>query len=164
MGLQESQSLCPYARLPVKGITPIQASNSKSKTELTAPTCKSPNGVKAQYATDKDTSPPLSGEEAKCVEKVAGPLLYYARAVDSTILPALSAIATKQAKPREKTKATIKQLLDYCTTQDKAVLAYKASKMILALHREGVEQGDTSSYPTMMNSPSTSVQFLPTQQ
>jgi hypothetical protein len=53
--------------------------------------------------------------------------------VDSTILPALSEIATKQANPMEKTRATIKQLLDYCTTQDKLLLAYKASKMILAV-------------------------------
>jgi hypothetical protein len=67
--------------------------------------------------------PPFSGEEAKYVQEVAGTLLYYARAVDSTILPALSANATKQAKPAEKTKATIKQLLDYCAMQEEAVLA-----------------------------------------
>ncbi len=66
------------------------------------------------------------------MQEVAGTLLYYARAVDSTILPALSAIATEQANPTEKTKATIKQLLDYCATQDEAVLTYKASNMILA--------------------------------
>jgi hypothetical protein len=51
--------------------------------------------------------PPLTSEEAKYVQEVAGTLLYYARAVDSTILPALSAIATEQANPTEKTKATI---------------------------------------------------------
>jgi hypothetical protein len=56
--------------------------------------------------------------------------------VDSTILPALSAIATKQANLTEKMRATIKQLLDYCAMQDKAVLAYKASKMILAVHSD----------------------------
>jgi hypothetical protein len=39
--------------------------------------------------------PPLTGKEAKCVQEVVGTLLYYARAVDSTILPALSAIATQ---------------------------------------------------------------------
>ncbi len=71
-------------------------------------------------------------EEAKYVQEVAGTLNYYTRAVDSTILPALRAIATKQA-PMEKTKATIKQLLDYCAMQEEAVLAYKASKMILAV-------------------------------
>ncbi len=90
-------------------------------------------GAKAQYATDEDTTPPLSGEKAK---EIAGTLLYYARAMNSTILPALSAIATKQANPMEKMRATIKQLLDNCATQDKAVLAYKASKMILAVHSD----------------------------
>jgi hypothetical protein len=70
------------------------------------------------------------------VQEVAGTLLYYARAVDSTILPALSAITTKQANPTEKTRATMKQLLDYCTMQDKVVLAYKASKMIFAVYSD----------------------------
>ncbi len=70
-------------------------------------------GVKEQYTTEKDSSPLLNKEEAKYVQAVAGTLLYYARVVDNTILPALSAIATEQAKPSEKTKATIKQLLDY---------------------------------------------------
>jgi hypothetical protein len=45
-------------------------------------------------------------------------------------------IATKKANPMETTRATIKQLLDYCAMQDKAVLAYKASKMILAVHSD----------------------------
>jgi hypothetical protein len=93
-------------------------------------------GGKPQYATNEDTSPPLTGKEAKYVRKVAGTLLYYARAVDSTIFPELSAIATKQANPTEKTRATIKQLLDYCATQDEAALAYNASKMILAAHSD----------------------------
>ncbi len=70
------------------------------------------------------------------MQEVAGTLFYYARAVDSTIRPALSAIATKQANLTEKTRATIKHLLDYCAMQDNAVLIYKASKMILAVHSD----------------------------
>ena len=62
------------------------------------------------------------------MQEVAGTLLYYARTVGSTILPALSAISTEQANQKERTRATIKQLLDYCAMQDEAVLAYKASK------------------------------------
>jgi hypothetical protein len=53
--------------------------------------------------------------------------------VDNTILPALSAIATEQAQPTEKTKETITQLLDYCATQEEAIITYSASKMILAV-------------------------------
>jgi hypothetical protein len=122
---------------------------------------------------EEDTSPLLNKEEAKYVQAVAGTLLYYARAVDNTILPALSAIATEQTKPMEKTKVTIKQLLDYCATQEEPVIAYKDSKMILAVHsnagycnkknsrsRAG---GGIFSYQTTMNTSPTMEQFLPLQ-
>jgi hypothetical protein len=45
-------------------------------------------------------------------------------------------MATKQANPMEKTMETTKQLLDYCATQEKAVISFKASKMILAVHSD----------------------------
>jgi hypothetical protein len=47
-----------------------------------------------------------------------GTLLYYARAVDSTILTALSSLTKEQAKPMQKKKEKVKQLLDYCTSQE----------------------------------------------
>jgi hypothetical protein len=79
-------------------------------------------GAKTQFVEKADTSPPLGKEETKFVQAVAGTLLYYAGAVNSTILTALSAIATKQAKPTENTLAKVKQLLDYCTTQEEPVV------------------------------------------
>jgi hypothetical protein len=84
------------------------------------------------------TPPPLikSKEETKYIQAVAGTLLYYGQAVDNTILPILSAIATKQTKLTEKTKETIKQLLDYCASQEEAIISYSASKMILAVHSD----------------------------
>ena len=39
-------------------------------------------GAKIQYATEDDASPPLSSDDTKFVQAVAGTLLYYARAVD----------------------------------------------------------------------------------
>ncbi len=80
--------------------------------------------------------PPLNKEETKYVQAVTGTLLYYGQAVNNTILPALSAIATKQVQPTEKTKETITQLLDYCTTQEEAIITYSARKMILAMHSD----------------------------
>jgi hypothetical protein len=66
-------------------------------------------GAKQQYVNDEDTlSPPLNKEETKYVQAVAGTLLYYARAVDSTILPALSSLATKQARLMQKTIEKVK--------------------------------------------------------
>jgi hypothetical protein len=80
--------------------------------------------------------PPLNKEETKYVQAVMGTLLYYGRVVDSTILTSLGSLATKQAKPTQKTMETVKQLLDYCTTQEEAIITYSASKMILNVHSD----------------------------
>jgi hypothetical protein len=48
-----------------------------------------------------DDSPPLDKVGQKFIQAVTGTLLYYARAVDPTILVALSAIASQQAKPMQ---------------------------------------------------------------
>ncbi len=61
-------------------------------------------GAKQQYVNDEDMlSPPLNKKDTKYVQAAVGMLLYYARAVDPTILPALSSLATEQAKPMQKT-------------------------------------------------------------
>ena len=64
------------------------------------------------------------------------PLLYYARAVNPTILVALNAVATEQANPTQQTMAKLKQLLDYCALQEEAIITYQASDMILAVHND----------------------------
>ena len=70
------------------------------------------------------------------IQDVTGTLLYYGRAVDSTILPSLSSLATEQAKPTVKTKAMVMQLLDYLATQEEAIISYNASDMILQVHSD----------------------------
>jgi hypothetical protein len=65
-----------------------------------------------------------------------GTLLYYARAVDSTILTALNAIATQQANPTQSTLKEVKQVLDYCASQEEAVVTYHSSSMVLAVHSD----------------------------
>jgi hypothetical protein len=108
MGLQEQKGLCLHARIYSKGTTLIQALNTKNKTKLTASTCKAPIWIQSTICNQQGhLPPPLTGGEAKYVQEVAGVLLYYTRAVDSTILPALSAIATEQANTTEKIRATI---------------------------------------------------------
>jgi hypothetical protein len=68
------------------------------------------------------------------VQAVTSTLLYYARAVDSTILTALNTIATQQAALTESTLEEVKQVLDYCASQEEAIVTYNASNMILAVH------------------------------
>ena len=87
-----------------------------------------------QYAADPDTSPELEKKEKRFIQQVTGTLLYYARAADSTLLTALSTIASQQASPTEATMDKVRQILDYVASQEEAVLTYRASKMILAVH------------------------------
>ncbi len=47
---------------------------------------------------------------------------------------ALSTLASQQAHPTEQRMALCKQFLDYMASQDEAVLTYKASGMVLAVH------------------------------
>jgi hypothetical protein len=56
--------------------------------------------------------------------------------VDSTILVALSTIASAQATPTKDTMLKIKKHLNYVATHPDAILSYKASNMILAVHSD----------------------------
>jgi hypothetical protein len=92
-------------------------------------------GAKNQYAT-KDETPPLTAKQCLTIEKVTGSVLYYARAVDPTILMPLNDIATEQTKATEKTQAATNQLLDYLATHPDATIRYHASDMILHIHSD----------------------------
>jgi hypothetical protein len=50
-------------------------------------------GAKTQYATNDET-PPLTAQQCLTIQKVTGSVLYYARAVDRTVLMPLNDIAT----------------------------------------------------------------------
>jgi hypothetical protein len=93
-------------------------------------------GAKVQYAMPEDTSPKLSKEDKKFIQEVTGTFLFYARAIDSTMLTALSALASEQADPTEATMTKCKQFLDYAASQEDAVVTYKASDMKLAVHSD----------------------------
>jgi hypothetical protein len=58
-------------------------------------------GAKPQYAK-QDERPPLTAKQCLNIQKVAGSVLYYARAVDPTVLMPLNDIATEQKKPPKK--------------------------------------------------------------
>jgi hypothetical protein len=91
-------------------------------------------GTKIQYAEEEDDTTKLDKNDTKYIQQVAGMLLYYVRAVDSMILPALSSISTKQAAPTAKTMTNVNQLFNYVSTQEEAIITYKASDMILSVH------------------------------
>jgi hypothetical protein len=90
-------------------------------------------GAKTQYKT-KDETPPLAAQQCLTIQKVTRSVLYYARAVDPTVLMPLNDIATEQTKATEKTQAATNQLLDYLATHPDATIRYHASDMIFHIH------------------------------
>ena len=100
----------------------------------------SPNPIKYgksnQDPMPEDTSKPLENDDKKFIQRVVGSFLFYARAIDMTILHALSAIAGAQAAPTMNTLKRVKQLLDYMATNPNAIIRYRASDMILNVHSD----------------------------
>ena len=92
-------------------------------------------------ATTQDTIVPadtvkLNDEQIKLIQQVIGVCLYYDRAVDNTILPALSAIASKQSNGTKQTMEKTIQLLDYLATYPAAKVRFHASYVVLNIHSD----------------------------
>jgi hypothetical protein len=93
-------------------------------------------GATIQYAKQIDQSRPATKDEQKYIRQVIGVLLYYGRAVGSTLLVALSSLASAQAAPTAYTLELVKWLLNYAVTQPDAILTYEKNDMILAVHSD----------------------------
>eukprot|EP00804_Cyclotella_cryptica_P012521 CCRYP_017704-RA/>CCRYP_017704-RA protein AED:0.43 eAED:0.43 QI:0/0/0/1/0/0/2/0/258 len=89
-------------------------------------------GSKQQLCATADTSPALGKQQKTFVQEVIGVFLYYARAVDCTMLTALGSLATQQAKPTTTTLDRVSQFLDYALSHPNAGVTYRASDVIAA--------------------------------
>jgi hypothetical protein len=87
-------------------------------------------GAQSQLTDPSDNSPLLPKEGIKRLQQIIGTLLYYARAVDGTMLVALSGLSSAQAKETEATNLAANQLLDYCATH------YCTSERALQIHSD----------------------------
>ena len=67
-------------------------------------------GPESQYVKD-DNSPLLSGKRINYLQRVIGKFLYYARAIGSTMLHALSSIARAVAKGTKATEDAAQHLI-----------------------------------------------------
>ena len=88
-------------------------------------------GATIQEPIPPDKSKPLSKKGITRVQQVVGCLLYYALAVDPTMLVALSDLAAAQAKSTENTNSSLQKLLNYAACHPNAKLEYRSSDMIL---------------------------------
>ncbi len=95
-------------------------------------------GADAQAPLPNDISPKLSADKIKEIQRIIGSILYYARAVNSTILMALSSIASEQMKGTTNAMDKAKQLLDYLATHPDVTIRFQASDMILNIHSKAL--------------------------
>ena len=81
-------------------------------------------GTEAQSPLPPDATPKLNASGIKKVQQIVGSILYYARAVDMTVLMALSSIAVEQTKATETTMLLCVQLLDYLACNAEAKVRF----------------------------------------
>ena len=90
-------------------------------------------GQKIQFA-ETDDSPPMTPIEIKYKQRAVGKFLFYARAIDNTMLHALNDIAT--SKDNQRTIAAVKYFLNYAACNPNASILYRASDMQLNIESD----------------------------
>jgi hypothetical protein len=93
-------------------------------------------GKDNQAPNPTDKSPLLDNAGKKQIQQVVGSFLYYAQAVDPTILMVLSDIATQQLAPTKNTKKRVEQFLDYMWTHPNAIIRYHGWDTILNIRSD----------------------------
>jgi hypothetical protein len=93
-------------------------------------------GAKAHAPIPTNISPKLSNNEIKEIQCIIGSILYYARAVDITVLMALSYIASEQTRGTTNTMAKAKELLDYLAAHPDGTIRFQVSGMVLNVHSD----------------------------
>jgi len=89
-------------------------------------------GAKIQMTNGQPIIEPLTSSQRKHIQEVVGTFLYYARALDNTMLPAIGSIATSLTTSSYRDLAfRINQFLDYAATHPAAKLTYEKSDMHL---------------------------------
>ena len=83
-----------------------------------------------------DDGAKLSPHAIKQLQQIVGTFLFYSRAVDPTMLTALSIIATEQTQGTKTTKDKAKHFLTYAAMHPNATLKYYKSDMILKIHSD----------------------------
>ena len=93
-------------------------------------------GAIQQLTSAPDDSEPIDADETKRLQRVLGTLLFYARAVDGSMLVALGTLGAAQTKGTRQTIKALKHLLNYAASHPDATVRYQASDMILTLHSD----------------------------
>ena len=103
---------------------------------------KSPQVYTAHYPrqglqlVEPDSAPALTSNEVREVQEIVGSFLYYARAIDYTMLPAVNSISSEMASPTQSLLPVVDRLLAYASTYPDNKLVFHASDMILEVQSD----------------------------
>ena len=86
-------------------------------------------GRKEKQMATEDNTPRVSGDRKRRIQQIVGTLLYYARAVDPTVLTSINKVASAQANPTVAVEAAANRLLQYAKRFQNATIVYRASGM-----------------------------------
>jgi hypothetical protein len=86
-------------------------------------------GTHPQLTSPVDDKSLLLPSELTRIQEITGTLLFYARAIDITMLVALGTIASNQSKGTQATAQALTQLLNYTAAHPDATVRYTASDM-----------------------------------
>ena len=89
---------------------------------------------RVHYADTLDAAEYLSEKETNLIQQVCGTFLYYAIAIDNTIIPDLSDIYSDNYKATNNTEKQVAKLLNYLASNPHAEIKYRARGMQLAIH------------------------------
>ena len=104
----------------------IRTSGTYSASPFTAPVYG-----KQQQMAPTVLTPSFTPAETKRLQKVCGKFLYYARAVDSTMMHALNDLASQTTTATKTTAKAMVHFLNYCATYPDSTITYYASDMII---------------------------------
>jgi hypothetical protein len=92
-------------------------------------------GAKIHFDEVEDDTP-ITAEEKTRIQQIVGVLLFYARAVDPTMLCAVNKLASHQADPSATTVTQANRILQYAAKYPDATILLKASDMQLRCHSD----------------------------
>jgi hypothetical protein len=91
---------------------------------------------KQKQMAEEDHTPLLSKAQILKLQQVIGVFLFYARAIDSSILVTLSDLASQQTQGTQQTEQNMLHMLDYLATHPDTTVWYHASDMKLAIESD----------------------------
>ena len=93
-------------------------------------------GAAVQYSDQPDNSPLLPPKSINLVQQIIGTLLYYAIAINPTMLVAIGAITSQKSKATQTTRDATVWLLNYAAFHPNSNIQYSTSDMVLHIHSE----------------------------